>query len=92
MAAAEPAEDFAGPAGPERRGWKAALWPFCSVRTRPDFIAYRFEDRAAPVVWLLRHVGFHMVWWTIRSQADLDWVESRGDTAIFEGFAPKEEP
>lgn len=73
------------------QGWKAALWPFCSVRTRPDFIAYRFEDRGAPVVWLLRYLGFHLVWWTIRSQGDLDWVENRGETGIFENFVPKEE-
>ena len=73
------------------RGWKAALWPLCSVRTRPDFIAYRFEDRRAPVVWLLRYLGHHMVWWTIRSQADLDWAENRREPGIFENFVPKEE-
>ena len=73
------------------RGWKAALWPLCSVRTRPDFIAYRFEDRRAPVVWLLRYLGYHMVWWTIRSQADLDWAENRREPGIFENFVPKEE-
>lgn len=73
------------------QGWKTELWPLCSVRTRPDFIAYRFENRGAPVVRLLRHLRFHMVWWTIRSQEDLDWVESRGETGIFENFVPKED-
>ena len=43
------------------------------------------------MVWLLRYLGYHMVWWTIRSQADLDWAENRREPGIFENFVPKEE-
>ena len=71
------------------RQWKTALWPLSGVCTRPDFIAYRIEDRKGPAVLLLRCLGFHLVWWTIRTQKDLDWAEDCGDIGIFENFVPE---
>ena len=54
----------------------------------PDFIAYKFEDRrSAP----LRHCqkrGAQLVYWTIRSKADLETAEREGAIPIFERFLP----
>ena len=56
---------------------------------RPDFVAYKFDDRRNPAVRLTCDVlGAHYVGWTIRSQADLDACEAAGGVAIFEGFIP----
>jgi len=58
--------------------------------TRPDFIAYKFEDRAAPALRRCREAyGVQEVSWTIRSQADLETAERDGCIPIFEGFLPK---
>ena len=58
--------------------------------TRPDFIAYRFEDRAMPALRrCLRKYGVQEVSWTIRSRQDLDAAEADGCIAIFEGFIPR---
>lgn len=57
--------------------------------TRPDFIAYRYEDRAQPAVALCRRrYGVPEVSWTIRSQQALSEVEQDGCIPIFEGFVP----
>lgn len=58
--------------------------------TRPDFIAYKFEDRAAPALRLCRRrYGVQEVSWTIRSQEALKTAEADGCIPIFEGFIPK---
>ncbi len=55
---------------------------------RPDFIAYHFEDRAhAPVRYCQRR-GAQLVYWTIRSKADLETAEREGAIPIFERFLP----
>ena len=62
-----------------------------NCRTRPDFIAYRFEDRSALSLKLCR--GLYRVQecsWTIRSQADMEAAEAAGALPIFERFDPRE--
>ena len=57
----------------------------------PDFLAYRFEDRAkAPLRFCRRVFGAHIFYWTVRSRAELDIAEREGAQAIFEGFDPNE--
>ena len=63
---------------------------FYNLRTRPDFIACKFEDRDSPSVRLCcRCWGVQEVLWTIRSRADLKRAENAGALAIFEGFQPE---
>lgn len=58
---------------------------------RPDFIAYRFEDRAALSLKLCRGVyGAQEFSWTIRSRAHMDTAEAAGALVIFEQFDPRE--
>lgn len=58
---------------------------------RPDFIAYRFEDRAALSLKLCRGVyGAQEFIWTIRSRAHMDAAEAAGALVIFEQFDPRE--
>ncbi|MCI2057647.1 MAG: glycerophosphodiester phosphodiesterase [Oscillibacter sp.] len=55
--------------------------------TRPDFIAYRFEDRRSPSRTLCcRRWGVRAFYWTIRSPADLSLAEAEGAAGIFENF------
>ena len=55
----------------------------------PDFLAYRFEDRAkAPLRFCRRVFGARIFYWTVRSRADLEAAEREGAQAIFEGFDP----
>lgn len=57
--------------------------------TRPDFIAYRYRDRACPSLRLMRRLyGVHEVGWTVRDRAVLERLEREGVTPIFEGFQP----
>jgi len=61
-----------------------------NIATRPDFVACRYEDRnrLSPRV-CLRLLKAQEVSWTLRTQEDLEKVESSGGIAIFEGFLPK---
>lgn len=60
---------------------------------RPDFVAYRFEDRHNPVVdAVVKGLGAHLVTWTIRTHEDLLTSEREGAPAIFEGFVPGPHP
>lgn len=54
---------------------------------RPDFVAYRFEDRDEPA---FRHFKGAKFMWTIRSYKDLKICEAWGAAPIFEQFEPKE--
>lgn len=60
-----------------------------NVLSRPDFVAYRYEDRK---LWSFRlHRLFHRprtVYWTIASREEMAAVEKDGAVCIFEGFAP----
>ncbi len=61
-----------------------------NVRTRPDFIAYRFSDRDCLSLKLCR--SFYKVQeasWTIRGKADMDTAEAAGSLVIFEHFDPR---
>jgi len=58
--------------------------------TRPDFVAYQFEDRhdignrLCRKLWKVTGVS-----WTIRSKADLEAAEAEGLLPIFERFDPR---
>ena len=57
--------------------------------TRPDFIAYKWEDRKEPSLRLMRALyGVHEVGWTIRSQETMDMLAQDGVIPIFEHFIP----
>ena len=57
--------------------------------TRPDFVAYGFEDRKAISVTLCRKLwGVQGVTWTITSQEDCDTSCREGYIPIFENFCP----
>ena len=59
--------------------------------TRPDFIAYKFEDRKALSPTLCRTLwGIQEVSWTIRQKEDLLEAEQAGSIGIFECFDPDE--
>jgi glycerophosphoryl diester phosphodiesterase len=57
--------------------------------TRPDFVAYRFQDRKALSPFLARKVwGAQGVTWTITRKEDLETAHKEGWLPIFEGFRP----
>ncbi len=57
--------------------------------TRPDFVAYKFEDRKRLSNTLVRKFwGVQGVSWTIRSKEDLETAEKEGWIPIFENFIP----
>ncbi len=57
--------------------------------SRPDFVAYCFEDRHLPGPRLaFGPLGAKHVLWTIGSAADLATCDAEGAVAIFEGFLP----
>ena len=57
--------------------------------TKPDFIAYRFEDRYTISNFIARKIwGIQGVAWTIKTQEDLDTAVREGWIPIFEGFRP----
>ncbi len=61
-----------------------------NVRTRPDFIAYRFEDRGNLSLKLCR--SFYKVQeasWTVRDKAVMEQAEAAGNLVIFENFDPR---
>lgn len=56
---------------------------------RPDFIAYKFEDRKNPFVKLACNtMGAHLITWTVRNEEDMIASELEGAPVIFEGFVP----
>ena len=58
--------------------------------TRPDFVAYRFEDRGCLSLKLCRGVyRAQEASWTIRDRADMDAAEAAGCLVIFECFDPR---
>ncbi len=72
---------------------KAAYWAVrhllvCAV-SRPDFVAYRWQDRDEPSLALARKLwGVHEVYWTVRDPAVMERLEAEGGAVIFEGFVP----
>ena len=58
--------------------------------TRPDFIAYRFEDRSSLSLKLCRGVyRVQEASWTIHDKASMDAAEAAGCRVIFERFDPR---
>ena len=58
--------------------------------TRPDFVAYRWQDRGNLSLRLMRGLyGVHEVGWTVRDQDTLDGLAEEGVPSIFEGFLPE---
>ena len=59
--------------------------------TRPDFIAYKFEDRKDLAPSLCKTLwGIQPVSWTLRRKEDLLSAEREGSIGIFERFDPDE--
>ena len=57
--------------------------------TKPDFVAYKFDDRRNLSVWLSGRIwGIQGVSWTIRSKADFDAAVAENRIPIFESFEP----
>lgn len=57
--------------------------------TKPDFVAYRFEDRFTISNFIARKIwGMQGVTWTIKTQEDLDTAVREGWIPIFENFKP----
>ena len=57
--------------------------------TRPDFVAYRFQDRKSLSPFLARKVwGAQGVTWTVTRREDLEAAHQEGWLPIFEGFRP----
>lgn len=55
--------------------------------TRPDFIAYKFEDRKAFGTWICRRIlGIPGVSWTLKTREQYDTAVREGWIPIFEGF------
>lgn len=60
-----------------------------TAATRPDFIAYKWQDRRNPGLRLMRALyGVHEVAWTVREPVVMDALDRAGVTSIFEGFVP----
>lgn len=62
-----------------------------NVLTKPDFVAYRFEDRDHPALRRAKRKGVQEVSWTIRRREDLETARNSGAIVIFEGFDPEGE-
>ena len=67
----------------------AMTYLLTSALTRPDFIAYRWEDRGNVSLRLMRRLyGVHEAAWTVRDRDTLLRLEGEGAVCIFEGFIP----
>ena len=57
--------------------------------TKPDFIAYKHQDRGVLSLRLMKKLyGVHEVSWTVREAEVMETLENEGVPAIFEGFLP----
>lgn len=57
--------------------------------SRPDFIAYRWQDRDEPALArALERYRAHEVSWTVRDRRTMERLEAAGSTVIFESFLP----
>lgn len=60
-----------------------------TAATKPDFIAYRWQDRGQPAMGLMRLLyRVKEVSWTIRDRETLEKLEKEGCVPIFENFIP----
>ena len=64
-------------------------WQMMNFLVMPDFVAYRFRDRAHPSNWFSRRLWkLHGVSWTLKSKQELSEALQDRCLAIFEGFTP----
>ena len=62
----------------------------CNFLTKPDFIAYKYEDRDCLAPQLCKRIwGPQLYWWVVTEQEAADALVEQGDRIIFEGFAAK---
>ena len=69
------------------RFYRTNLWS--NIFTKPDFVAYKFEDRDSTGLFLCQM--FHRpvtVYWTLRKKEDLLTAECENEGCIFECFDP----
>lgn len=60
-----------------------------NARTKPQFVAYRYEHRDCASLRAVKALGrTEVFYWTIRSRADMEAAEAEGAQVIFEGFVP----
>lgn len=60
--------------------------------SRPDFIAYSFEDLDRLPIRLCKKMGAYIAGWTIKNQADVDTCRKKGGQVfIFENIRPPKE-
>lgn len=60
-----------------------------NVFTKPDFINYHFEDLPNKRIDKLKKKGITIISYTVKSQKSFDFIKSRYDNCVFEGFEPK---
>lgn len=59
--------------------------------TKPDFIAYKYNDRKNRVLrFLISKLGYGEVWWTIKSADDFRTALRDGSIPVFEQISPEE--
>ena len=59
--------------------------------TKPDFIAYKFEDRTNPVLrTLISRRGYSEVWWTVKTPDEFREAQNKGSIPIFEHIRPED--
>lgn len=63
---------------------------FYNVFSRPDFIAYRFQDRRRAAVGLCRRFGARLALWTLRGPEETAQAEREGALPIFEEISSEE--
>lgn len=60
-----------------------------TAATRPDFIAYNWQDRGNISLRLMKALyNVHEVDWTVRDRETMKDLDEAGATSIFEGFVP----
>lgn len=68
--------------------WAMTHLLVCAVG-RPDFVAYRWQDRDGTALrWMRRRWHVREVSWTVRDRETMERLEAEGSTVIFEGFLP----
>jgi glycerophosphoryl diester phosphodiesterase len=60
-----------------------------AFRTRPHFVAYRFDDLPATAPWIARNIfGLPLLTWTVHAPEQRAGAARYADQMIFEGFLP----
>jgi glycerophosphoryl diester phosphodiesterase len=64
-------------------------WNMTTFLTKPDFIAFRFQDRKCFSIWVMRKIWkMQGVTWTLRSMEEYEAARKEGWIPIFENFIP----